>query len=44
MNNSQIHPLGTVPKSKRKIVERVKVDSPNTCMTAHYPGLVQVLQ
>jgi len=30
MNNKQMHPVGTVPKSKRKIVEKVKVYYPNT--------------
>jgi hypothetical protein len=43
----QDYTVGTVPNSNRKIVERGKIDTPNTqivYMTAHFPGLVQALQ
>ena len=36
--------VGTIPKSNIKIVERGKIDTPTTQMTAHVPGLVQALQ
>ena len=38
--------VGTVSKSKRKIVERSNIDTLNTkkYMIDHFPGMVQVLQ
>jgi len=30
MKNTKYHTVGTVPKSIRKIVERGKIDTPNT--------------
>jgi len=30
MKNKQYHTVGTVPKANRKIIERGKIDTPNT--------------
>ena len=39
------HTAGTVPKSKRQIVKRNKIDPPtHEDMTAHFPGLVWAIQ
>ena len=38
------HTVGTILKWNSKIVERGKIDTSNTQMTAHFPGLVQALQ
>jgi hypothetical protein len=38
MKKQKYHTVRTVPKSN---IERDKIDSPNTYMTAHFPGLEQ---
>jgi len=40
----KIRTVGTVPTYNRKIVEKGKLDTSNTYMTAHFLALEQTLQ
>jgi hypothetical protein len=43
MKNKKYYTVGTVPKYTRKIIERNTIDSLTQYMTAHFPGIVEVL-
>ena len=43
MKNKKYYTVGTVPKYTRKITERNTIDSLTQYMTAHFPGIVEVL-
>jgi len=44
MKDKNSHTVRTIPKSNIKIIEGDKIDTTNTHMTAHFPGLRQELQ